>query len=117
MKWQKNTGVMPCEGNTYVEYCYDEGGVTFLAKAYNLSWSLDDGMPVTHWCIAERVPFDYVEPKVWRLRGARCKVGGPISHEIECNDGEIITVSNAKMGRAGAIIKALNAWEERNGTK
>ena len=113
MKWQKNTGVMPCEGDRYVKVKHRDGRYSGPIRACSCMW-YDDGAVhrITHYCILEVPPFDYEEPKVWQLRGVRCKVGGVISHEIECSDGGIITVNNAKSKQVGRIIDALNAMEE-----
>jgi hypothetical protein len=46
MKWQKNTGVMPCEAEKIVA--------------------------VRHYCILDVPPFDYVEPKVWTVGESPC---------------------------------------------
>ena len=114
MKWQKNTGVMPCEGETYVEIRYSTGQ-EWIGKARCQEWDLREEEHVTHWCIAERVPFDYVEPKVWTV-----EFGGN-GNWIDVNKNGTNIYQILRKDRAfhaiDYLIDALYAWEERNGTK
>lgn len=112
MKWQKNTGVMPCDPEMYLELRYSTGG-EWIGRARCQEWDLREEEHVTHWCIAERVPFDYVEPKVWTTSYDAVTGLHTLSH-----NGEVVyslSHNQVTMHANEAIRDHLNAWEERNG--
>jgi hypothetical protein len=111
MKWQKNTGVMPTLDNPLVEVIHVSGAHragTSMAQ----DWSLHANDPIMYWCRIVSPPFDYVEPKVWT---------------VEVDDfGTAVLRNGKKLFRITYVhaeysedylIDALNAMEERYGTK
>jgi hypothetical protein len=113
MKWQKNTGVMPCEDNTYVEVKTADGTL-IIGRAISFYWDTKPQQLITHYCIIDRVPFDYVEPKVWTTSyDARTGL-----HTLFHNGEVVYSLSHNQvtMHANEAIRDHLDAWEERNGT-
>ena len=111
MNWQKNTGVMPCDENAYVEVKTAEGTL-IIGKARNFYWDTKPQQLITHYCIIEHVPFDYVEPKVWTVEDDdRTR-----THVFKRNGVATLRVENLGWGYVSELLDALNAMEERNGT-
>ena len=119
MKWQKNTGVMPCGDDLDVKVRF-RNGEELAGSAYIFEWShslSDPNLDITHYCIGEVTfpDFDYVEPKVWTvepdIRNAEYKVFryGVKAFSIDYANARAIGI------KEDALIDALNAMEERNG--
>jgi hypothetical protein len=114
MKWQKNTGVMPCDLRSVVAITYDDK-LHSVAIANDVRWEIVDSLTnIEYYCIIGDMPnFDYVEPKVWTVQyeGSGLwkiyRLGVPrfAVHVLEDDDNS-----------RGLILDALNAMEERNGT-
>jgi hypothetical protein len=114
MKWQKNSGVMPCEGRVKVRF---KDGSYDIDDGYRYDWDTDlpNNVTITHYCIGEVTypPFDYVEPKVWTVH-AKVDALAINKHGVT-----IYNVARNSGSRAAIdyLIDALNAMEERNGTE
>jgi hypothetical protein len=114
MKWQKNTGVMPCDFRAAVAILYDDRLHT-VAIANDVRWEIVDGLTnIEYYCvIGDMPPFDYVEPKVWTVDynatgGILIKKLGYTVFDIARNSGSLAA--------SDYLLDALNAMEERNGT-
>jgi len=113
MKWQKNTGVMPCDFRGVVAIMYDDE-LHSVAIANDVRWEIVDGLTnIEYYCIiGDMPPFDYVEPKVWTVEDAYAantyrilKNGSPAYvYMVLCERHHI-----------DHLADALNAMEERNG--
>jgi hypothetical protein len=67
---------------------------------------------ITHYCILETPPFDYVEPKVWTVEEV-----GTAAHLKAMKNGRCeFTVYSSSRAYRQFIEDALNEKEERNAT-
>jgi len=109
MKWQKNTGVMPCKEEQQVKVRL-RCGEDSVGKARLFRWqNFDSPRDITHYVIGEVVfpDFDYVEPKVWTVEPFE-----PEDVAKYYKNGEY-QFSASPVLLAQHIADALNAMEER----
>jgi len=115
MNWQKNTGVMPCDGDQLVMVRLISGRIR-CGDARDWGWGRTEFCEyvVTHYCL-EPPPFDYVEPKVWTVEDDKSNEQLHIQKH-----GETVYSVEKTMQTCFAmqiLLETLNAMEERNGTK
>jgi len=66
-KWKKNKGAMPCDPKQYVEVRFADG-LESIRKAGSFDWSTGRYIAtITHYCLHDATPFDYEEPKEYKL--------------------------------------------------
>jgi len=114
MKWQKNTGVMPCDGDFDVKVRFRDGK-ELAGSAYIFEWShslSDPNLDITHYCIGEVTfpAFDYVEPKVWTV-----ELDDPSDAHFSQHGEFRFSIINDTYRMWQEVLTALNAMEERNG--
>lgn len=117
MKWQKNTGVMPCSPGEIVSTRHKDGGLQLhKCRASSVAWDLTDSNHTYYIHKVDDAPeYDYVEPKVWTV--------GP--HPLEGGIRSVLKNGEYQFGvtwgrdehRLDYLIDALNAMEERNETE
>ena len=67
MKWQKNTGVMPCDRHQLVKVAKKSG--TFSnGRAEVFDWRIGVDDEITAYTYAEFAPYDYVGQETWTAR-------------------------------------------------
>jgi hypothetical protein len=111
MKWQKNTGAMPCEGEREVKVRF-RGGSESIGQAKFWAWYIREAShDIVYYCLPEYVPFDYAEPKVWTVEN---EGGQPYLYK---NKRFYAVFSSALTESEVKVVEAaLNAMDGRNGT-
>jgi len=112
MKWQKNTGVMPCKEEQQVKVRL-RCGEDSVGKARLFRWqNFDSPRDITHYVIGEVTfpDFDYVEPKVWTV-----ELDDPSDAHFSQHGEFRFSIINDTYRMWQEVLTALNAMEERNG--